>query len=130
MIIKYKDFVNEWYTGPYATAGFKSSEPTEKFTLNFNIKYDKNNIKILRNILKKYDIPFDQMEIGNDQDKNFKMQKINLIFKSYNNYEASSIVSSILKEISDNQIMIDPTSIVGGTKDQQTERKLIGFGRR
>jgi hypothetical protein len=129
MFTNFEDFLNEWYTGPYAATGFKSSEPTERFTLNFTIKYDQNNIKTLKNILKKYDIPFDQMEITKDKDDDFDIQKINLTFKSYNNYEASSIVASIIKELQENQIMLDPTSISGGPKDNP-ERKLIGYGRK
>jgi hypothetical protein len=128
MITKFHNFLNEWYTGPYSATGFKVTEPTEKFTLNFNIKYDKNNIKILKNILKKYNIPFDQMEIAKDKDEDFEIQKVNLTFKSYNDYEASAIVSSIIKELQENQIMFDPTSIGGGPKEKP-QRKQIGYGR-
>lgn len=134
MITKFQSFLNEWYTGPYAATGFKTSEPSSKFTLNINIKYNKDNIKILKNILKKYDIPFDQMEVAEDKDEDIKIQKINLKFKSYNNYEASSIVSTFVKELQENQIMFDPTSISGGPEDQHEKQpqeiyrdSLIGF---
>ena len=128
MITKFKKFLNEWYTGPFAASGFKMTEPSDRFTLNFNIKYDKDNIKILKNILKKYDIPFDQMEIAKDIDEDFEIQKINLTFKSYNNFEANSIVNSIIKDLAENQIMFDPTSITGGPKEKP-EKRPIGFGR-
>jgi len=124
MITKFEIFLNEWYTGPYAASGFKSSEPTEKFNLELDIKFESKNKEKIEEILKKYNIPYENLNI---EKEGFKTQKVKLQFKSYNRYEANSILNTFIKELIDNQIMFDPQSIKGDSEEEKIEKNPIGF---
>ena len=113
MIKKYIEFLNEFYIGPNATAGFKTSEPTDNFTLDVTIKYDPWNEELIQGILKKHNISYNNMSLEKD-DSGFlgkKTQTLKLNFLAYNEYEAASIINSILMELGEKQVAIDPQSI-------------------
>lgn len=124
MITKFNNFINEWYLGPYSAAGFKTNEPTAKYNFTIDIKMDPKNEKILKDILKKYNISYDKLELKNIEDGNEEGHNVNLIFRSYNKYEASAILNSVMTELIEKEIMFDPTSIKFKEEDKPEKRKI------
>jgi len=135
MIIKFIEFITEFktYTGPFSTVGFKTNEPTEKYTLNVDIKYDENNENIIKNILNKYNIPYDDLKLKRDEDlfRRSNVQKFKIDFLSYSGLEAQSIIVSMLQELEKSNIHIDTESIKISPEPEviKKERKPIGFNR-
>ena len=62
----------------------------------------------LYEILKKYNISFNDMSLEKDGRKS---QRLSLRFLAYNEYEAASIINSILMELGQKQIDINPQTI-------------------
>jgi hypothetical protein len=128
MITKFYNFLNE-YTGPYRSAGFKLQKPEDRFKFNIFIKYGPKNEKIIKNILSKYDIYYDVLKLykaDTESGDSPDAQKLDLTFLSYNEYEAGSIISSILFELNKNSVAFDPTTIEVNPLNK-TEKKPIGF---
>lgn len=124
MITKFDNFINEWYLGPYSSVGFKVSEPSTKYNFNIDIKMDSNNEEIIKNILKKYNITYDNLNIEDIKSDDVDGHKVNLTFRSYNKYEASAILNSVIKELIKNEIPFDPTSVDVKEEDKPEKRKI------
>ena len=94
--MKIKRF-NEYYNGPYAAAGFKipGNEPTQNFTFEVHMKSDPVNGERLRDVLDKYNIPYNILSLKSDGD----YQKLKLNFSSYHGFEAFSIIDSIIDDL-------------------------------
>jgi len=125
MIIKFTNFLNEFYTGPFSAAGFKLHEPSNKFNFNLNIKYKPENEELIKNILAKYDIPYDEL---NFKKQNRRSQKLDLTFLSYNRLEAVAIINSILSDLAENSVTFDKSSVKFKEIDD-SQKGLIGFNR-
>lgn len=146
MITKFDNFLNEFYVGPYKSAGFKNSEPSDKFNFNITMKYKPENEELVKNILAKYEIPYDKLNLEKTQiEKNIPtpkkkffsrkkdtpepkldIQKLDLTFLSYNEYEAGSIINTLLNDLHKSGVVFDPASI----KIEPLEKivkKPIGF---
>ena len=127
MITKFDNFINEWYLGPYSATGFKLTEPSTKYNFNIDIKYDEKNEKNVKEILNKYNIEYDILDMQKTKyDNNEDVHKINIIFKSYNKFEATSILNSIIKELINKNILFNPNSIKI-KEENETEKKKIGY---
>ena len=124
MITKFDNFINEWYLGPYSSTGFKTNEPTTKYNFTIDIKMDTKNEEIIKNILKKYNITYNKLELKNIEVGDEKGHNINLVFNSYNKYEASAILNSVMKELIENKIPFDPESIKFDEEDKPEKRKI------
>jgi len=130
MIINFTDFLNEYssYNGAYGTAGFIYSEPSNNFIFNLNLKnkswFSKNNneetISLVKRILSKYNIPYEKLTLNDN--------KLNVVFKSYSKYEVSSIINSLLVDLSKNKIIFDPRSI-SVNQENEIKKRPIGFNR-
>lgn len=107
MIKKYSEFLNEFYIGPNATAGFKTSEPTDNFTLDVMMKHDPWNEELIQEILKKYNVTYTDLSLKGEGGN----QRLKLNFLAYNEYEAAAVINAILKELGDKQVNIDNSTI-------------------
>ena len=139
MITKFNNFLNEFYVGPYKSAGFKNSEPSDKFNFNLTMKYKPENEELVKTILTKYNIPYDKINLEKSQiskpkkkrffskeEPKLDIQKLDLTFLSYNEYEAGSIINTLLNDLHNNGVIFDPASI----KIEPLEKivkKPIGF---
>jgi len=126
MIVKYDNFINEFYTGKYAAAGIKFSDPSDKYDFNINIKADPDNNNIIKDILLKFNIAYDGVEITPEENLELDGEKVNIKFLSYNKYEASSIINSIVNELIIKKIPIDIDSIKLEPINK-VEKKPMGF---
>lgn len=108
MIKNYSEYIKEFYVGPNATAGFKPSEPTDNFSLDVVIKYGSRNEEIIQDILKKHNISYNDLYLEREGEDG---QRFKLNFLAYNEYEASSIINSILSELGENQVGVYVQSI-------------------
>jgi len=113
MKIKFEDFLLE-YTGPYKKAGFKiGSENRDIYDFDCTIKIESENeeeIKNkLKNILNEYDIDYTELSIQKETDE---FHKLNISFKSYNEYEAYSLVDTVINDALKNTLFkLDINSI-------------------
>lgn len=124
MQTQFDNFINEFYTGKYASAGFKSGEPTNEYEFNVDIKYDTDNEDIIKkDILSKYNITYKNMSLERFGDT----QSLNLKFFSYSNYEAASIVTTILDELVEKEIPFDSRTIDVPTLRKEDRTKVSGF---
>jgi hypothetical protein len=124
MVTKFDNFLNEFYTGTYASAGFKTSEPTDEYEFTVDIEYDPKNEEIIKNnILSKYNIPYNDFSLKHVS--NAQELKIKII--SYNKWEASSIISTLLDSLHKNDIAFDPRSIEAPTLRIGDRTKVSGF---
>lgn len=126
MIVKFDNFINEWYTGKYTYTGFKTDEPNIKYNFNIDIKMNTENEEIIKDILNKYNISYDKLELRNVKNEDEDAHNINLVFKSYNKYEASSILSSVLYEFIKKEILFDPSTIKL-EEENKPEKRKIGY---
>jgi hypothetical protein len=126
MIKKYEEYIKEFYTGRYSAAGIKFSDPSDKFDFNINIEANPDNYRILREILLKYNIAYDDIKITPEENLKDDGEKVNIKFLSYNKYEASSIIDSIISELIKKKIPIDIGTITLEPINAKEKRK-IGF---
>jgi hypothetical protein len=126
MIIKYDNFINEFYTGKYASAGFKLSDPKDKYDFELNIKANPENDIIVKDILKKFNIAYDDVNIIPQENTELDGEKVKISFLTYNKYEAGSIVNSIVNEFIKKEIPIDINTIKLEPQVKHEKRK-IGF---
>ena len=100
MKTKFEDFLIE-YTGPYKAAGFKFGDktgPGETFDMDcvvvINPTKDKEEVKNkIEEILKQYDVDYESISIDPLQEDAYTL---NMTFKSYNQYEAHSVINTVL----------------------------------
>lgn len=131
MIITFRNFLNEYtaYSGPFGTTGFKYSEPSKKISMNVELKYETRNDDIVKDILNKYNIPYDNYRLkkplyGGD------IHTLSLRFLTYSDLEAVSIINTIITELQKNRIMFDPTTLEVEPNIEILKRKTIkGFGK-
>jgi len=124
MLTQFDNYINEFYTGKFASAGFKSGEPTNEYEFTVDIKYGtKNEEKIKKDILSKYNISYNDFSLERFGDT----QTLNLNFLSYNNWEASSIITTFLDELSEQEIPFDTRTIDVPTLRRGDRTKVTGF---
>ena len=124
MVTKFDNFLNEFYTGKYSSAGFKINEPIDEYEFTVDIEYDPKNEEIIKNnILSKYNIPYNDFSLKHVS--NAQELKIKII--SYNKWEASSIISTLLDSLHKNDIAFDPRSIEAPTLRIGDRTKVSGF---
>jgi len=124
MLTQFDNYINEFYTGKFASAGFKSNEPTNEYDFSVDIKYSKENEdKIKNDILSKYNIPYNDLSFERFGDT----QTLKLKFLSYSNWEAASIVTTFLDELVDHEIPFDSRTIDVPTLRKEDRTKVTGF---
>ena len=115
------------YKGPFATIGFRYSQPVDKTLFAILIKDDFDTLKDdTISILNKYDIPFEEVNVTKDVHNGY--DALNIVFKSYSDYESNSIINSLLDNLYDKKYDFVPDSI-NLYSDKPHIKKPIGFGR-